>query len=184
MLQPLSLLTPHSSLLTPFFLPYPSDMNYGLCVVGLCAIALGCAAEEEDLLSRDPIHGTMQSVAWTGGQASVRTDPKRGIVIRIHEASAAPDADVCALSVTQGRRIEIMMPRLEVGKFDASKDAGFRVEAWDGLTGWSDPSSLAEIDQAPKGKGETVTGRARFGSSLNGEVIEGQFTATLCEDLP
>jgi len=157
-------------------------MNLRPCVVALCLLLQGCAPDEEVHLSREPIHGTMRSVAWTGGPAAVRADPKRGVVIRIYEQGA--DSDACSLAVTYGRRIEVQLPKLEVGSFNATTDAGFRVEAWDGAVGWSDPSSLAEIDQAPKKKGETLIGRARFGSSLNGEVIEGQFTAALCEDLP
>jgi hypothetical protein len=157
-------------------------MNQRLCFVALCAIAQGCAAEEDAGLSREPIHGSMRSVAWSGGPAAVRSDPARGVVVRVYEQGAGLDA--CSLAVTLGRRIEVQLPKLVVGNFDATTDAGFRVEAWDGAVGWSDPSSLAEIDQAPKKKGETLTGRARFGSSLNGDVIEGQFTATLCEDLP
>ena len=150
--------------------------------VACVTLAHGCAAAEQEHLSREPIHGSMRTVPWTGGPGAVRADPDRGVVIRIYEQGAGDDA--CALANTFGRRIEIQLARLEVGSFDAARDAGFRVEAWEALEGWSDPQSLAEIDQAPKAKGEKLTGRARFGSSLNGDVIEGQFTATLCADLP
>ena len=156
-------------------------LRWTSCLVALLAAA-GCSTQEADELSYDPIHGRWNGADWSGGPATVRRDPERTIVVRIYEQTT--QGDPCSLSTTAGRRMEIMMPHMAAGSYDAKSSSGFRVEMWDGLQGQSDPSSLGEIDQASKKAGDKVIGRARFGSMISGEMIEGSFSATVCEDLP
>jgi len=142
----------------------------------------GCTNEQPDVLSFEPLHGRWKGADWTGGPGAVHRDPQRVIVVRVYEQGT--QGDPCSIPITAGRRIEIALPYLAQGSYDARLVAGFRVEAWDGLTGQSDPSSLAEIDQASKKTGDKIVGRVRFGSMMSGEIIEGQFSAIVCEDLP
>jgi hypothetical protein len=125
--------------------------------------------------------GTMAGVPWHAGQASVRAELNRGIVVRIYEQGTP--GEPCSLPATLGRRVELTLPVLLQGSFDASQNPGYNVEAWDGVDGQRDPQALLAIDQAAYEPGQQVLGRARFGSSLAGDVIEGGFTAQVCEKL-
>jgi hypothetical protein len=154
-----------------------------LAMLALLTLATSsCAKDEPDVLSHETLHGKWKGADWAAGPGAVHRDPQSIIVVRIFEQGT--QGDPCSLPITTGRRIEITLPYLAEGSYDAKLIQGFRVEAWDGLTGQSDPSSLAEIDQASKKTGDKVMGRARFGSMITGEIIEGSFTATVCEDLP
>lgn len=128
------------------------------------------------------MHGTVNGAPWTAGPGAVNPDPTGIIMVRIFE-DGTPGGP-CSIKPTTGRRIEIRLPHLAPGKYDATQDLGFRVEAWNGTTGESDPRSAIEMYDAPKKAGGTVTGRARFSSSLNTDHVEGQFSALVCQDLP
>ena len=141
-----------------------------------------CASEEPDDLRYENLFGNMHGVPWSGGPATVRTDSARGIVVRIYEQGT--EGQPCKLLLTQGRRVEITMPYVAPGWFEAPSNPGFRVEIWQDATGQSDPQSVVAIDQAAKVPGETLIGRARYGSQQSGDVIEGSFSAVVCEQLP
>jgi hypothetical protein len=142
----------------------------------------GCAPEERDVLSSETMHGTWKGANWTAGPGAVVRDAQSTIIVRVFEQGSK--GDPCKLPIATGRRLEVILARMELGSFDANQDPGYRVEMWDGLTGQSDPQAMIEVDQVSKKAGGSVVGRARFGSMLTGDIIEGQFTATLCEDLP
>ena len=115
------------------------------------------------------------------GPGAARVSSESGVIIRIFESGTLGAA--CDIAPTTGRRLEVLIPSLRVGRLYANKSEG-HVEAWNGETGEVDHDSVIEIDQASKEVGGVITGRVRFGSSYSSDQVEGSFSATVCEQLP
>lgn len=161
--------------MSPYRFARPAMVAMLTCIV--CSTS-SCGIDDADEITDDWMHGTMMGASWTAGPGAVTIHADGSTVIRIFEKGSPPDA--CSLDPTFGRRIEILMARLQTGYYDAASNPGYAVEAWDGKQGLQDPYSAMQIDDARSELGASVIGRARFGTSASGENVEGRFEAVVC----
>jgi len=166
-------------------MPSPSRSRWSLCLAFAAGVfCVRCSLDSSDEISDAHLQGSIHGVAWTAGPGAVSSsaNPKSPYVVRIFEQGT--QGDPCALAPTTGRRVEIGLAALKTGRFEPATDEGYYIETWEGLTGERDPYGAVEIINAPRTKGASLLGKARFGSSGTQDFVEGQFEATVCDDFP
>ena len=153
-----------------------------LLVIGpvtlLLATLTSCSLDDNDEIADTWMKGTMFGESFEAGVAAATIEADNSAVIRVFEAGTVEDA--CSADPTEGRRIEVLMGSFKTGRFDASSNDGWVVEAWDGTQGLRDPYSLIEIALAQREVGGAVKGQVRFGSAQTGDLVEGRFEAVVC----
>lgn len=147
-------------------------------------LSQGCSMDQSDAVADTWMQGTINGTAWVAGPGVVKssTEPNSPIVVRIFEQGT--QGDPCSVDRTTGRRVEIGLAAMLTGKYEPATDVGYYVETWEGTKGQRDAYAAIEIINAPKSKGSTLLGKARFGSSGSVDFVEGQFEAVVCEDFP